>query len=290
MWYYIIVYIVLWFMMFKYFILLPIIAFNCILYAESESSQEAKPENSEKLENIYKDSNNKSKDKKSDNNEEKTNKKKCSKEKDENNIICKRKQLIELSNFLNNLTKSNNSKDIDVKRINSIIANVNNTQKMLDDITNKKYNNKNSLKIQVQKFNKNVEEITKQYKDLFKLPDQEDKNNQNSDKNNSLPVINNGKIQSMTSLNWNKDTRNNSNVITNPLDVSSDELNNIRPDGEIINPECMVIDLSRPLTMSQVEEYYNRKSDNDVPVHETIPIGKSYDDSNISNKITDKNI
>ena len=52
----------------------------------------------------------------------------------------------------------------------------------------------------------------------------------------------------------------------------------------------MVIDLSRPLTMSQVEEYYNRKSDNDVPVHETIPIGKSYDDSNISNKITDNNI
>lgn len=275
-------------MMFKYFALLPIIAFNCTLHAESEISQDTKSENSEKLENIDKESNNKSKNKKSDNNTEETNKKKCSKEKDGNNIVCKRKQLIELSNFLNNLTKSNNSKDIDVKRINSIIANVNNTQKMLDDITNKKYNNKNSLKIQVQKFNKNVEEITKQYKDLFKLPDQEEQDN--NIKNNSNNSFNTGKIQSMTSLNWNKDTRNNSNVITNPLDVSSDELNNIRPDGEIINPECMVVDLSRPITMSQVEEYYNRKTDNEVPVHETIPIGKSCDDNSISNKITDKNI
>ena len=317
-------------MVFKYCNLFPIIIFSVVfnIHAESENTQLENSEDLQDTKNTNEKDNNKSKDEKLDNNQVKSSKteydnendelkdkqniesaeeqsndklkdekssnklKKCNKKRckknNENDITCKEKQLIELNNFLTNLTKSDYKKYIDENSINSIIANVNVTKKMLDDITHKKYNNKTSLKVQVQKFNENVEKIAKQYRELFKLPDQEEQNKTKN--NNSLPVINNGKIQSMTSLNWNKDTRNNSNVITNQLAIPNDDFNNILKDGDIINPEYMVVDLSRPLTMAQVEEYYNRKPDKDLPVQDTMPISTSHDDSSIHNKITDKNI
>lgn len=197
-----------------------------------------------------------------------------------NSILCKQARLKRLQVFLEGLNNSNNfNNNGNVKLIND----VNEANKLLNDITHNKYNEK-ELKIIINKFNNKIKQIEKLYKDLFEFSDQEDNDNKNKvklNKNQKLSKSNNSNIQLMTSLNWSKDTRNNSNVVTNPLAVSEDDLNSINGDDNN-NPECIIVDLSNPITMQQVQEYYNCSSINnglkeELPIQGTIT-NKSHDD------------
>lgn len=228
---------------------------------EPESTNEEVKSNNKKLKNKDKTKNLKCKNKK------------CNKD-NVDIIIYKQEQLQELNMSLLELKHSKTS--IDSKEVDSILDNIKNAHNILDNITHKKYKKK-ELEMRVKEFNDNMQKITDLYKQLFSF--------HNKDNNNKMKSTNNHNAKLITSLDWNKDTRNNSNVITNPLAVSDDELNNTKTAEDIINSECIFIDLSKPLTRQHVEEYYEHKVYNETPVHENIPIGKSYDNDNISNKI-----
>ena len=202
----------------------------------------------------------------------------------QNIIVCKQEKLKKLQKFLEGL------KENDKKNMKPIINDVKDANKLLNEITHNKYNNK-ELEIRLNKFNNKMKQIEKLYKNLFSLTDQDDDNTDKkiklkNSKNTKLPEVNNN-IQSMTSLNWSKDTRNNSNVITNPFDLSKNN-----EEGDIIDPECIIVDLSNPITMQQVEEYYNysninnRLNSDDIPV-QGLPNSKTNDDE-ISSKLVDK--
>lgn len=245
----------------KYFILIPVIVFlnGCCIGADNTTTS---------------------------NNQESTNK--CKEKQNKiNSILGKQARLKKLQLFLEGLNDSNNfNNNGNVKLIND----VNEANKLLNDITHNKYNEK-ELKIIINKFNNKIKQIEKLYKDLFEFSDQDDSNNKNKiklNKNPKLPKSSNNNVQSMTSLNWSKDTRNNSNVITNPLAVSEDDLNSINGEDNS-NPECIIVDLSNPITIQQVQEYYNCSSINnglkeELPVQGTIT-NKSHDDEIGTKKI-----
>ena len=204
---------------------------------------------------------------------ESLNKKHVNKEKNKtNNIKLKQNKLNELQEFL---TKLKNSKSkIDHEKIEVLICNVGTASNTLKKIINNKYS-ESKLQTILDSLNEKLKTIEQLYRELFNLPNNTDSNN--------LCVNNNtvSGVKPMTSLNWNKDTRNNSNVITNPLDVS----HNDETEPNIKESQFIVVDLSKPLTPTQVEEYYSSYNiNNNIPEQGTIPIGKSYEENSIDGK------
>ena len=194
--------------------------------------------------------------------------------KDVNVILFTQDRLNALRNFLTNTNKDNKTKDnknkdnkkIDPESISLIIKDIDSANNILDNIKQNRYDG-NSLEIKVKSLNNKIKQIETLSRKLFKLTENDNNNR------NALPKMKNN-TKSITNLNWSKDTRNNSHVITNPLETLE------------VDPACIIVDLSQPLDLQQVQEYYNSYSpqEDKVPEQGTLPIGKSSEDISIGKR------
>ena len=208
-----------------------------------------------------------------------------------NIVIIKQEELNILQNFLQGETKkytkcinkeSVNKKDVknskNITDINNVLKNIDETNKLLTKIKTKNYESIEDLNKKIKEFNEKIKRIEEFCNNLLKKKGISTNNNEiNLTKSNIQWKGKGSNFQTITNLNWTKDTKNNSNVIINPLEEqNSDSL----ADNEII-----VIDISQPLTRDQVEEYYGGSNkENEVPMEGTL-INKSHDDDNINNPI-----
>ncbi len=204
--------------------------------------------------------------------------------KDVNVILFTQDRLNALRNFLTNINKDNKTKDnktkdnknkdnknkdnkkIDPESISLIIKDIDSANNILDNIKQNRYDG-NSLEIKVKSLNNKIKQIETLSRKLFNLTEND------NNKRNALPKMKNN-TKAITNLNWIKDTRNNSHVITNPLKTSE------------VDPACIIVDLSQPLDLQQVQEYYDSYSpqEDKVPEQGTLPIGKLSEDISIGKR------
>ena len=208
-----------------------------------------------------------------------------------NIVIIKQEELNILQNFLQGETKkytkcinkqSVNKKDgkncKNITDINNILKNIDETNKLLTKIKTKNYESIEDLNKQIKEFNEKIKRIEEFCNNLLKKKGISTNNNEiNLTKSNIQWKEKGSNFQTITNLNWTKDTRNNSNVIINPLEEQNSD--------SLADNERIVIDISQPLTRDQVEEYYGGlNKENEVPMEGTL-INKSHDDDNINNPI-----
>ncbi len=208
-----------------------------------------------------------------------------------NIVIIKQEELNILQNFLQGETKkytkcinkeSVNKKDVknrtNITDINNVLKNIDETNKLLTNIKTKNYESIEDLNKQINEFNEKIKRIEEFCNNLLKKKGISTNNNEiNLTKSNIQWKGKGSNFQTITNLNWTKDTRNNSNVIINPLEEQNSD--------SLADNERIVIDISQPLTRDQVEEYYGGSNkENEVPMEGTL-INKSHDDDNINNPI-----
>ena len=171
----------------------------------------------------------------------------------------------------------------------NLIKDVNEANKLLNDITNNKYSEK-ELKIIINKFNDKIKQIEESYNKLFELSDQDNSDNKNKIKLSKKPQlsrVNNNNVQLITTLNWSKDVRKNTNV-TNKTHVVKENLNDI-PDSDLNNineennnHERIVLTPNSPCVSSHEQKIYdcnsvNNRLQEEVPVQGIIT-NKTHDD------------